>query len=195
MRRRFKALVLALACSAACERVHDPTAILAPLPGAPAVGVQLKLGRQGDGVAAITYVWVEDSSGNNLLSLFRTAGFNSLPIGTPSQNYCTGGMRFYWPSYCAGNPNNVLDAVSSATLVPVSDQVLVYSWDWRDRNGAVVPNGTYKLKAELSGYPYEIASVPYPAEASVTVTKNGASGSATGTNSGAWQSISATWNP
>lgn len=188
---------LALCLSLACAKVHDPTAIFAPLPTAPATGVQLKVGRQGDGQAAVTHVWVEDAGGNNILTLSTTNGLNvlSVPNGTPLSGFCSSGMSFYWPSYCGANPGNLTDANSHATSVYLSDTLLFYTWDWRDRTGSVVPNGTYTLKAELSGYDYEPAGFPVAAEAAVSVTKNGAAGSAAGTVNGAWQSINATWNP
>lgn len=191
------AVALALALNGGCAKMHDPTTIFAPLPSAPAVGVQLKLGRAGDGQAAATFVWVEDALGNNILTLDATSGSNilSVPPGTPPSGFCSSGMSFYWPSYCTANPNNVTDANTHATVVYLADNNLFYVWDWKDRTGAVVPNGTYTLKAELSGYDYEPFGLPVAAEASVTVTKNGAAGSAAGTANGAWQSISATWNP
>lgn len=197
MMRLRRAAFGALCLSLACAKVHDPTTIFAPLPAAPAVGVQLKLGRQGDGQAAVTHVWVEDAGGNNILTLSTTDGLNilSVPTGTPASSFCTAGMSFYWPSYCGANPANLTDANTHATSVYLSDSTLIYTWDWRDRTGTLVPNGTYTLKAELSGYPYEPAGFPIAAEASVSVTKNGGAGSATGSVTGAWQSISASWNP
>lgn len=193
----LKVGLLLVGLGLACAKVHDPTTIFAPLPSAPATGVQLKLGRQGDGQAAVTHVWVEDSLGSNILTLSTTDGLNvlSVPNGTPIGSFCSAGMSFYWPNYCAANPGNLTDANSHATSVYLSDTQLFFTWDWRDRTGTLVPNGTYTLKAELSGYPYEPAGIPVPAEASVTVTKNGSAGSASGSVSGAWQSISATWNP
>lgn len=197
MKRAMRLLMGVLLLSSACAKVHDPTAIFAPLPSAPAVGVQLKLGRQGDGQAAVTNVWVEDAGGNNIYTISTTDGLNvlSVPAGTPSSSFCSAGMAFYWPSYCAGNPNNYTDANSHATSVYLSDTALFFTWDWHDRNGALVPNGTYTLKAELSGYDYEPSGFPIAAEASVTVSKNGSPGTATGTVTGAWQNASATWNP
>lgn len=188
---------LLLCLGLACAKVHDPTTIFAPLPSAPTTGVQLKLGRLGDGQAAVTHVWVEDSLGSNILTLSTTDGLNilSVPNGTPASNFCSAGMSFYWPNYCAANPGNLTDANSHATSVYLSDTLLFYTWDWRDRTGTLVPNGTYTLKAELSGYPYEPAGIPIAAEASVSVTKDGNAGSASGSVNGAWQSINATWNP
>jgi hypothetical protein len=190
VRRALWALPLALA---ACAKLNDPTAIFAPPPAAPSRGVQLKLGRQGDGAAAVTHVWVEDSTGADILTLSTTTGLAVLSV--PNQNtpstFCADGMSFYWPSYCAANPGNLTDANSHATAIYNSDSLLIYVWDWTDRSGATVPDGTYFLKAELSGYPYS----DVPAEASVTVTKNGASGGASGSAGGAWLSASAVWNP
>ncbi len=197
MRRAWIGLLAlaSLGLSLACAKVHDPTTIFGPPPEAPVV---LKLGRKGDGVYAITHVWVEDSGGQNVLTLSTTTGLSEISYapGTPSSGYCSiaGGQSSFWPSYCGANMTNQTDANTHATIGYNSDTALFFTWDWKDRSGTVVPDGTYYLKGEISGYLYPSYIAD---EATVTIIKDGKPGSATGTVSGvgAWLSASVTWKP
>lgn len=187
--------------SAACSQANDPTRIVAqaaqptaaptpqPTPTPLPSGVQFNLRRQGDPPfgAMVMHLWVEDGGGSDIRTLWTTNGLSS--YSCPSANFCPC-ESIHWPAFCAANPSDFVDAASSATVPYPVDTDLSVNWDWRDRAGTLVPNGTYLLRAEVSNYQSGAASL-----ATVTVVRNASPGSATGSVSGRLLAASASWNP
>lgn len=198
---RFLCLA-ACALLAGCAQHLDPTQIFSPPPPL-AHGVNLTVYRTGDSNnTPVVHVWVDSSGdtlniktllttdGNGQYSCTRNAFVDFCPCEGPAT--VPGGLG-YWPLFCSTNGNVFppTDANSSATQSYPFDMPLYFGWDWTDHNHAVVPDGTYIIHAEVSGYYYGS-----PGEASIVVTKNGSAGSATGTADGLkWKAIFADWKP
>lgn len=183
-----------------CIQHLDPTQIFSPPPPL-AHGVNLTVYRSGDANnTPVVHVWVETSGDTlNVKTLLTTNGGAQYSCTGP--NFCPcegptgapGNGNGYWPLFCSTNGNVFppTDANSSATQSYPFDMPLYFGWDWTDHSGALVPDGTYILHAEVSGYYYGS-----PGEASIHVTKNGSPGSATGQSDGAkWKLITADWKP
>jgi hypothetical protein len=172
--------------------------------------VDLHLRRKGDFLPAVMNVWVEDASQAHVRTLWtydvNAYGYASNPyscflVGCPCDVSCgpagNAELTAYWPRFWPkSNYGAKVDAASHATASYSGDTDLLIHWDWNDSSGTPAPNGTYTLWAELSSYPYGQTAATAP-QASVTVTKNGASGSAPGTviQGTGFLAISADWQP
>lgn len=191
------AVLAALAFACGCAQHLDPTEIFTPPPPL-AHGVNLTVYFGGDaGNTPVIHVWVNNAADNaNVKTLYTTAGGGSYSCAGPNFCPCEGGLN-YWPQFCAGlkgyngNAAFTTDGNSSATQSHPFSMPLYFGWDWSTHDGSQVGAGSYVLHAEVSGYYYGSS----PSEAQITVAKNGAAGSATGTVGGKWELITATWNP
>lgn len=192
-------MLCAAALTAGCASHLDPTQIFTP-PKPLDHGVNLTVYRSGDpNNTPVVHVWV-DTSGDtlNVKTLLTTNGGAQLSCNGPNYCPCEGplaaGGNNYWSLFCSTNGNvfPATDANSSATQSFPFDMPLYFGWDWTDHAGKVVPDGSYILHAEVSGYHYGGS----PGEAMITVAKNGAAGNATGTADGnKWKAIVADWKP
>lgn len=210
MRQRAALLLLLLAVG--CQPQKDPTAWLAPstAPQGGGPGVDLHLRRKGDFLPAVLNVWVEDAAQAHVRTLatydVNAYGYPSNPyscylVACPCDLSCgpagNAELSAYWPRFWPkSNYGEKVDAASHATSSYSGDTDLLFHWDWKDSSGAVAPNGSYTLWAELSSYPYGGAPTQAP-QAHVVVSKNGGGGSAPGTvdQGSGLLSISADWQP
>ena len=190
---------VALACFiGACTATRDPTQIFLPPPPLDH-GVNLTIYRGGDATnMPVIHIWVDTAGDTVSVRTLMTSSLQGQysctgPDYCPCEGPVSAGGNGYWPLFCQTNGNVLpsMDAVGSASQSYPFDMPLYLSWDWTDHLHAVVPNGTYIIHAEVSGYHYGS-----PGEASITVTKNGAAGSATGAVDGSqWKAITADWKP
>jgi hypothetical protein len=81
----------------------------------------------------VTVVWIEDSNGNFVKTMGRWAG--------QRKNYLVA-----WTAKAGAND---ADAVSGATLGDHLNFIQA-TWNLQDKNGTVVPDGTYTIKMELA---------------------------------------------
>lgn len=85
----------------------------------------------------IVAVWIEDEQGNFVKTLLAYA-----------QNRKTHLNTWEAATTAAGSPFNTVDAITGATKT--SHATRTCSWNGTDVNGTVVPDGTYKLRMELT---------------------------------------------
>jgi hypothetical protein len=85
----------------------------------------------------IVAMWIEDEQGNFVKTLLAYA-----------QNRKTHLNTWEASTTAAGSPFNTVDAITGATKT--SHATRTCSWDATDVNGNIVPDGTYKLRMELT---------------------------------------------
>lgn len=119
-------------------------------------------------------VWVENSNGQFVKTIERWA------------SSATDKGRKHLVAWIAKAGAGDTDAVSSATLANYSKQH-VATWDMKDKNGVVVPNGTYTIRMELADSNSSQAS--QNAQGTFTFNKNGTSASTTGGSNGGFTNV------
>jgi hypothetical protein len=85
----------------------------------------------------IVAIWIEDEQGNFVKTLLAYA-----------QNRKTHLNTWEASTTAAGSPFNTVDAISGATRT--SHATRTCSWNATDVNGTLVPDGTYKVRLELT---------------------------------------------
>ena len=151
--------ISALEMSAYIEEINkgDEAALLAikklegyvPPAEAPAVSagipeVKITYTRSGAGRNARTAVWIEDSSGRYIKTLYRSAGgaINPFPARLLKWEQATGKISDNQPDAYTGATYSGGNAGSTYT----------FTWDCRNSYGSIVPDGEYVYKVETSRY-------------------------------------------
>ncbi len=101
-------------------------------------------------------VWIENTKGECVKTLFvtsfttkgRARGNAPAQRGYVMRPTCV--PTWVKASNDASKSNQQLDAVTGAT--PQSNGTQTFTWDFKDEQGKVVPNGTYKVKVEATLY-------------------------------------------
>jgi MYXO-CTERM domain-containing protein len=126
--------------------------------------------------AHVVAVWVEDAGGTFVSTVDRWAGVRKQHLVAWTQK--------------AGAAD--ADAVSGATRISHT-QPLTATWDLRDRQGQVIPDGTYTIRMELAD---SNASQPLQnAQGTFTFTKTAAGSEQTGLSNGGFTNVSITHAP
>ncbi|MES2202492.1 MAG: hypothetical protein V4498_09585 [candidate division FCPU426 bacterium] len=189
---------------AGCSKGLDPTTMLGPAPSGPATptpgfttsGVKLDFVRKGDSVSAVISVWVEDLGATvNYKTLRCYSGFATYDCALPGP--CppeANNWPLFWP---LSNNGADTDGNSSATVGYSADTHITKIWDWKDRNGILLPDGSYVIRIEVSAHEYSAGNPAAAGEAHVVIIKNGSSGNASGSIDQGSQlvSVNAVWNP
>ncbi|MBM4780687.1 MAG: DUF2271 domain-containing protein [Archangiaceae bacterium] len=124
----------------------------------------------------IVAVWVEDSNGTFVKTIGRWAGREKADLRG-------------WTAK-AGNAD--ADAVSGATR-PNHTGMLTVNWDLKNKQGAVVPDGTYTIRMELADRNTTMAS--QNRQGSFTFVKSGTAQSQTGLMNAGFTGVSITFAP
>ena len=132
-------LIVLCACSANDEPLLSKTAE----PGAAHMRITLAFEKQSGYASNQLAVWVEDTEGNLVQTLYATkftagGGYQSRPEAIP---------RWVQKSGLAGMNGEAVDAISGATPQSGSCSLL---WDMKDQNGNDVPHGEYQFFVEGS---------------------------------------------
>jgi hypothetical protein len=85
----------------------------------------------------IVAIWVEDEQGNFVKTLLAYAQTRKTHLNTWEAS-----------TTAAGSPFNTVDAITGATKT--SHATRTCTWDATDVNGNIVPDGTYRLRMELT---------------------------------------------
>lgn len=125
----------------------------------------------GEAPKNIGAVWIENSNGQFVKTIERWAGTRRSDL------------RGWTAKAGAGDT----DAVSSATLRDHS-KTHVANWDFKDKSGAVVPNGTYTIRMELADK-RDVLTASQNAQGTFTFNKNGTSASTTGGSNGGFVNV------
>lgn len=126
--------------------------------------------------AHVVSAWVEDANGTFVRTINRWAGVRRQHLVAWTQK--------------AGAAD--ADAVSGATRISHT-QPLTATWDLRNRQGQVIPDGTYTIRMELAD---SNASQPLQnAQGTFTFTKSAAGSTQTGLANGGFTNVSITHAP
>jgi hypothetical protein len=85
----------------------------------------------------IVAIWIEDAQGNFVKTLLAYAQTRKTHLNTWEAS-----------TTAAGSPYNTVDAITGATRTSHAQRTC--TWNGRDVNGNVVPDGTYKVRMELT---------------------------------------------
>jgi hypothetical protein len=118
----------------------------------------------------IVAVWVEDSAGGFVKTIGRWAATR----------------KSHLVAWTAKAGAADVDAVSGATR-PNHTGILNATWDFLDKAGATVPDGTYTIRMELSDSNASVATSNN--QGTFTVTKNGTSSSTTNGTGGGFNAV------
>lgn len=126
--------------------------------------------------AHVVAVWVEDANGNFVRTIDRWASVR----------------RQHLVAWTQKSGAADADAVSGATRISHT-QPLTATWDLRNRQGQVIPDGTYTIKMELAD---SNATQPAQnAQGTFTFTKSAAGSTQTGLANGGFTNVSITHTP
>ncbi len=100
--------------------------------------------RSGAGRNARTAVWIEDSSGKYIKTLYRSVGGTINPFPVHLQK---------WEKAAGKISDNQPDAYTGATYSGGSSgSTYTFTWDCRNSFGSIVPDGEYVYKVENARY-------------------------------------------
>jgi hypothetical protein len=124
----------------------------------------------------IVAVWIEDEQGNFVKTLMAYAANRKTHLNTWEAS-----------TTAAGSPFNTVDAITGATKT--SHATRSCTWNGTDVNGAIVPDGSYKVRMELTD---KNATGNY---STFTFTKDTNPENLTPANVPSFSSISINWEP
>jgi hypothetical protein len=124
----------------------------------------------------IVAVWIENEQGNFVKTLLAYAQTRKTHLNTWEAS-----------TTAAGSPFNTVDAVTGATKT--SHATRTCTWDGTDINGTLVPDGTYKVRMELTD---KNSTGNY---STFTITKDTNPENQTPANVPSFSSISINWEP
>ncbi len=139
-----------------------------------------------EGVDNIIAIWVENASGNFVKTLHATS---------KSMEYRQNLLNWKLATTLAASPYNVVDAVTSATYHTHVERTGI--WNGTNTSGAVVADGTYKVRFEIADNDftsYSAANVP-AYTGTFTFTKGPEPVTLSPANVGLLTGISITWAP